>query len=104
MIALIPGRIKRAQLMKLGKVTSNDPVGRKAINFHLSTTTQLEAYQAYYKSIHGDEISLSQLVEEMLKRFMRDDREFQKFAAKKPVVATAAPAAPAAPATLSIKK
>jgi hypothetical protein len=93
--------------MKLGKVTSNDPVGRKAINFHLSTTTQLEAYQAYYQSIHGDEISLSQLVEEIAKRFLKDDRDFQKFFAKKPAATSAdAPVAPLAPSsgTLSVKK
>jgi len=90
--------------MKLGKVTSNDPVGRKAINFHQSTTTQLEAYQAYYQQIHGDEISLSQLVEEIAKRFLKDDRDFQKFFAKKPVAAPAAVAPAAAPSTLSIKK
>jgi hypothetical protein len=70
--------------MKLSKVTSNDPVGRQAISFHQSTTRQLQAYRAYYQSVHGDEISLSQLVEEIAKRFLREDREFHKWLTKNP--------------------
>lgn len=70
--------------MKLPKVTSSDPMKREALSLHQSTVDQLQAYRQYYKSIHGDEISMSQLVEEMVKRFMRDDRDFQKVLAAKP--------------------
>jgi hypothetical protein len=70
--------------MKLGKVTSNDPVKRQALGLHQTTIRQLEAYRAYYLSVHGDEISMSQLVEEIAKRFLKEDRDFQKYFAKTP--------------------
>ena len=79
--------------MRLGKVTSNDPMKREALSLHQSTVDQLQAYRAHYRSVHGDEISMSQMVEEMVKRFMRDDREFQKVltTAAKPASVEAAP-------------
>ncbi len=67
--------------MKLAKVTSNDPVKRQAVSMHQSVLQRLEHYRVHYHSVHGDEISLSLLVEEICKRFMHDDRDFQKFLA-----------------------
>lgn len=69
--------------MKLGKVTSNDPVERQALGIHKSTVQQLQLYRAFYQSVHGDEISMSLLVEEICKRFMLDDKAFHKFIAAK---------------------
>ena len=82
--------------MKLGKVTHNDPVVRQSLSLHKSSIDQLAAYQAYYKSVHGDEISMSQLVEEMTKRFMKEDRDFVKFIEAATKAASPAKAAPAA--------
>jgi len=65
--------------MKLRKVTSNDPVERLSASVRHSTIVTLEAYRAYYKSVYGDDIERSQLVEEMLLNFMGTDKDFQKF-------------------------
>ncbi len=64
--------------MKLPKVTKNDPVERLAVGIHKSVNDELKAYQSFYKSVHGEEIQMGMLVEEMLKRFMAEDRNFQK--------------------------
>lgn len=65
--------------MKLPKVTKNDPIERLAVGIHKSVNDDVKAYQDFYKSVHGDEIQLGMLVEEMLKRFMAEDKDFQKF-------------------------
>jgi hypothetical protein len=39
----------------------------------------LESYQAFYQLDTGDPISMKQLVEEILTRFMRGDRAFQQY-------------------------
>ena len=65
--------------MKLKRVTTNDPVERVALSLHQSLTANLAAYREFYKQTYGDEISLSQLVEEMAKSFMAEDKAFQKF-------------------------
>lgn len=65
--------------MKLKRVTTNDPVERVALSLHQSLTSNLAAYREFYKQTYGDEISLSQLVEEMAKSFMTEDKAFQKY-------------------------
>ncbi len=70
--------------MKLGKVTSNDPIERQALGFHKSTVQQLQHYRSYYQAVHGDDITMSLLVEEICKRFMREDRGFHKFEEQNP--------------------
>jgi hypothetical protein len=65
--------------MKLAKVTSNDPVQRLAVSVRKSTNEQIDAYRDYYKSVYGDEIERSHLVEEMLRGFMSTDKEFVKY-------------------------
>ena len=82
-----PGDTKN---MKLGKVTSNDPVERQALGIHKSTVQQLQQYRAFYQNVHGDEISMSLLVEEICKRFMHEDKSFQKFVAAQEKTAPAA--------------
>jgi len=74
--------------MKLRKVTSNDPLERHALSIHHSVGHKLQTYRRYYKSVHGDEISMSLLVESMCKRLMEEDREFQKFVAAMPAPAS----------------
>jgi hypothetical protein len=64
---------------KLGRVTTNDPTVRVAVSIHASNVELLKAYQVFYQREHGDEIAMSQLMEEMLKRFMRADPAFRQF-------------------------
>jgi len=57
--------------------------------FHLSTTRavsvplnydlaqDLERYRAFYKQVYGAEVSESELLREMARRFMEADRQFQ---------------------------
>lgn len=65
--------------MKLGKVTTNDPPKRLALSVRSSTVSDLERYQDFYKQETGEDIPMSLLVEEMTKRFMLDDKAFQRF-------------------------
>lgn len=65
--------------MKLPKVTKNDPIERLAVGIHQSTNNDLKLYQDFYKSIHGEEIPMNLMVEEMLKAFLADDKNFAKF-------------------------
>ena len=64
--------------MKLGKVTSNDPFIRLSVSIRQSTSDQIEEYRAYYKAVYGDDIDRSQLVGEVLRKFMTEDKEFVK--------------------------
>ena len=64
---------------KLGRVTRNDPPRSLSVSIRTSNMQLLEAYQAFYQQDTGDRISMKQLVEEILTRFMRADREFQQF-------------------------
>jgi hypothetical protein len=65
--------------MKLGKVTKNDPMERLPLSVHSSVAKQLQSYRSFYKSETGEEISMSLLVEEMTKKFMSEDKAFQKY-------------------------
>jgi hypothetical protein len=38
----------------------------------------LKAYQAHYKSVHGEEIPMGLMIEEMLKGYLAEDKNFQK--------------------------
>lgn len=65
--------------MKLGKVTTNDPIQRLAVSVRKSTNAQIDQYREYYKTVYGDDIERSHLVEEILRNFMNTDKEFAKF-------------------------
>jgi hypothetical protein len=65
--------------MKLPKVTKTDPIERLAVGIHKSVHDDLKAYQDFYKSNTGEEIAMGMMVEEMLKRFLAEDKEFLKF-------------------------
>jgi len=61
--------------------------------FHVNTTTpitvkvgyelaqDLERYKVFYKHAYGADVSEADLVREMARRFMENDREFQAFKA-----------------------
>lgn len=63
--------------MKLKKVTFSDPVERITIDLRQSTHDLIVKYQAYYKKTYGDEINRTQLIEEILRGFMVEDKAFQ---------------------------
>lgn len=71
--------------MKLPKITTNDPMERLAVSVRRSTNEMIDAYRAAYKETHGDEVERSHMVEEILRRYMLDDKDFvrrQEAAAK----------------------
>lgn len=67
--------------MKLKKVTSNDRVTRVTVGLHESVLNNMKAYQGFYQKKTGDEISFPLLVEEMLKGFIGEDKEFARYVA-----------------------
>lgn len=69
--------------MKLPKVTSHDPVERVTIPLKQSTRDLLAAYQAHYRDTYGEEITQGFLVESLLIEYIKDDKAFQKAAARK---------------------
>jgi hypothetical protein len=70
--------------MKLKKVTTNDPSKRISVSLRQSVIESLGAYQVFYRRNTSDEISFSLLVEEMVRTFMKEDKEFAKFLAANP--------------------
>lgn len=65
--------------MKLPKLTSNEGAERLSIRVRESTMKNLRLYQRCYSQQYKSEISLPVLIEEMLKGFMRDDKDFAKY-------------------------
>lgn len=65
--------------MKLAKVTSNEKSERIPLNLRASVAKHVKLYRDFYKKVHGDEIAMSHMIEEMLKSFMGEDKAFQKF-------------------------
>jgi hypothetical protein len=81
--------------MKLRKVTQNDPITRLAVSIRSTTERRLEAYRAHYEATYGEPIEKSNLVENILLDYMRDDKDFAKALATQDAT-KAAPKAPAA--------
>ena len=65
--------------MKLKRVTKNDPMLRLAVSIPTSCNNILLAYQDFYKSTTGDEIPMGLLVEQILREYTEEDKEFAKF-------------------------
>ena len=65
--------------MKLKSIIKIDPVERLALRMHQSFIQMLTDYRAFYEAQTGHPISASELVEQMGKQFMTEDKEFQKF-------------------------
>ncbi|KVP16928.1 DUF2274 domain-containing protein [Burkholderia ubonensis] len=83
--------------MKLSRIPGHEPTVKHSFAFKQSTTALLQQYQEMYSSVTGAEVSLKDIVEQMLLDFMADDKTFQK-ELKKPAASAQAPSAPAAPA------
>ena len=64
--------------MKLAKAVSNEPSERFAISMKASAHASLKSYQDFYRQTYGEDITMNQLVENMLVEFMKDDKDFQK--------------------------
>lgn len=86
--------------MKLSRIPGHEPTAKQSWALKVSTVTQLQAYHDMYIAATGADVSLKDVVEQMLLDFMGDDKAFQKALRQQLDAATAAaaPAAPAAPA------
>lgn len=64
--------------MKLSRIPGHEPTVKHSFAFKQSTTALLQQYQELYSSLTGAEVSLKDVVEQMLLDFMADDKAFQK--------------------------
>lgn len=64
--------------MRLKQVTLNDPQVRLSVSVKSSTLTSLEAYRERYLATYGIPIEKSQLVDEIIRTFISEDKAFQK--------------------------
>jgi len=69
--------------MKLKKISQKDRVRPLKLGIRESTAELLDQYRAHYKQVHGEEISLARLVDEILLQFMQEDKPFMKAVAEK---------------------
>lgn len=91
--------------MKLSRIPGHEATEKQSWALKVSTVSQLKAYHEMYVATTGADVSLKDVVEQMLLDFMGDDKAFQKAyrqklesAAQAAAPAPAAPAAQAAPA------
>lgn len=63
----------------LGKVTDLDPIKTEPIKMRTSVLNRLESYRVYYESVHKEPIDKAHLINELLKAFLEQDKEFIKF-------------------------
>lgn len=64
--------------MKLSRIPGHEPTVKHSFAFKQSTTSLLQQYQEMYSNLTGAEVSLKDVVEQMLLDFMADDKAFQK--------------------------
>ncbi len=65
----------------LGKVTDLDPIKTEPLKMRTSILNRLEVFRAYYTVMHKEPIDKSHLINELVKAFMDQDKEFLKFEA-----------------------
>lgn len=88
--------------MKLSRIPGHESTVKHSFAFKQSTATLLLQYQEMYASHTGIDVSMKDVVEQMLLDFIADDKAFQKAmrqkqeAAAQPAPAQSAPVAPAA--------
>ena len=63
----------------LGKVTDLDPIKAEPVKMRTSVLTRLETYRTFYESVHKEPIDKSHLINELLKAFLEQDKDFLKF-------------------------
>jgi len=49
------------------------------LGIHRSVADQLQQYRTFYKQETGDDISMSVMLEEIARKFMAEDKAFQRF-------------------------
>jgi len=64
--------------MKLSRIPGTESTVKHSFNFKQSTSTQLAQYHEMYMKTLGVEVSLKDVVEQMLLDFMAEDKAFQK--------------------------
>lgn len=64
--------------MKLSRIPGHEATVKHSFAFKQSTTSLLQQYQELYASHTGLEVSLKDVVEQMLLDFMTEDKAFQK--------------------------
>ncbi|MDR5729915.1 MAG: DUF2274 domain-containing protein [Terriglobia bacterium] len=65
--------------MKLGRVTNVDPYEALGnMRLRRSVKAKLKAYQEFYKGTYGDEASLNELIEGIVRQFLDEDKEFRQ--------------------------
>jgi len=70
--------------MKLSRIPGTESTVKHSFNFKQSTSTQLAQYHELYMKTLGVEVSLKDVVEQMLLDFMAEDKAFQKSLKQKP--------------------
>lgn len=83
--------------MKLTRIPGHEPTLKQSWALKTSTVTLLQQYHDMYVAATGAEVSLKDVVEQMLLDFMAEDKEFQKALRQKRDGAPAAPAVQAHP-------
>lgn len=81
--------------MKLSRIPGHEATAKQSWALKVSTVNQLQAYHEMYVAATGADVSLKDVVEQMLLDFMGDDKSFQK-AFRQKLEAAAAAQAPAA--------
>lgn len=69
--------------MKLKRVVTNEKTERITVNMRVSVAAQLKLYREEYQKAYGVEISMGLMVEEIVRDYMLEDKDFQKFLANK---------------------
>lgn len=83
--------------MKLSRIPGHESTVKHSFAFKQSTAALLLQYQEMYATHTGIDVSLKDVVEQMLLDFMSDDKAFQKELARKKQAASAPAPAPAEP-------
>lgn len=65
--------------LKLPKQKQADPIERLSAGIKSSTMTMLKHYQEAYTATYNEEISLSNLVDDILRGFMTEDKGFVRY-------------------------
>lgn len=64
--------------MKLSRIPGTETTVKHSFAFKQSTSNLLQQYQALYMQTQGVEVSLKDVVEQMLLDFMAEDKAFQR--------------------------
>ena len=64
--------------MKLPKITNNDPLVARRIPLHQSIVDLCDAYREEYEKNHGEELSVTELMEYVLKQYIESDKAFMR--------------------------